>query len=66
MTTDPRFEEYAELRRRFGAVVEDLTAMGTIEDADYLMAYFFIFFHQPAKLRECIDDSERMLRDGEW
>ena len=59
-------QSYRELRRRFDRVVERLTELGKIQEADYHMIYFFIFFEEFERLRNFVIDSERMLANGEW
>lgn len=59
-------QHYFELRRRFDAVVDRLTRLGKKEEADYHMIYFFLFFEEYDRLRDYVNDSERMLASGEW
>jgi hypothetical protein len=59
-------KDYIELRSRFDRVVERLTKLGKVAEADYHMIYFFIFFEDFQRLSKFIEDSERMLEMEEW
>lgn len=66
MTSTREIQKYIELRRRFHQVVTRLTELGKIEEADYHMIYFFLFFEDFDRLKEFIIDSELMLNNNEW
>lgn len=66
MTQEVGLKDYIELRLRFERVVERLTKLGKLAEADYHMIYFFIFFEDFERLSKFVEDSERMLEMGEW
>jgi hypothetical protein len=66
VTQEVGLKDYIELRSRFDRVVERLTTLGKVKEADYHMIYFFLFFEDFERLRHFVEESEHMLETGEW
>jgi hypothetical protein len=66
METTPNIHDYMDIWRRLDNVVKNLTESGKIEEADFLMVQFFVFFDGFDTLREHVVNAEEMLVNNEW